>query len=315
MQCGFCARASGTVRDLLREYDGRVRWVFKHYPLDFHADAPLAHQMMLAAGEQGKFWEMHDAIFSSQHAMKRADLVRMAAGLGLDVARLERDVDRGRFKAIVDQDRKEGGALGIDGTPTFFINGHRLVGAQPAAAFKAIIDRELGKPALTTAVEEPPPVVIEWFSDMRNPLSRDAAARLRQLRAEFGRQMTVLFRHRPLEGRPESLLAHEALLAADEQGKFWEMHDLLLVQQSVRTTEQMIEQAGRVGLDPVQFTSSLASGRFRSAIQSDIDEAKARDVRGTPVFFVNGKRLDGVVSLDEFRRAIEEVLARVPAAK
>jgi protein-disulfide isomerase len=309
LQCGFCARAAGTVRDVVRSYAGRVRWIFKHYPLDFHRDAMLAHEITLAAEEQGKFWEMHDAIFTSQHAMKRPDLLRLAGRLGLDVARLEKDVDSGRFKEIVDRDRREGAGLGVEGTPTFFINGYRLVGAQPAPSFKAIIDRELAKDASPTAGQEAPRVVLEWFSDLRNPLSRDAAAQVRQLRTQYGRQMTVVFRHRPLEGREESVRAHEAVLAADEQGKFWEMHDLLLVQQSIRSSEQLIEQAGRLGLDPVRFTSSLASGRFRTAIQSDLDEAKARDVRGTPVFFINGKRFDGVVPLGELRQTIDAVLS------
>jgi protein-disulfide isomerase len=316
LQCGFCARAATTVSDLVRGYEGKVRWVFKHYPLDFHRDAMLAHQFALAAGEQGKFWEMHDAIFASQHAMKRQDLLPLATSLGLDVARLEKDVDSGRFVEVIRRDLSEGAGLGVDGTPTFFINGHRLVGAQPPGAFKAIIDRELsGAAQPTTADDAPPAIVLEWFADLRNPLSRDAAAQIRQLRAQYGRQMTVVFRHRPLEGREASMRAHEALLAADEQGKFWEMHDLLLVQQWVNSAEQLIEHAGRLGLDPVRFTTSLASGRYRAAIQSDIDEAKARDVRGTPVFFVNGKRFDGLVPLDDLRRAIDAMLAPAAAVK
>jgi protein-disulfide isomerase len=309
LQCGFCARAASTVRDVVRGYEGRVRWIFKHYPLDFHREAMLAHQFALAAGEQGKFWEMHDAIFASQHAMKRQDLLPLATSLGLDVARLEKDVDSGRFVEVIRRDLGEGAALGVEGTPTFFINGHRLVGAQPVTVFRAIIDKELAASTPPAAAAEPPAIVLEWFADLRNPLSRDAAAQIRQLRAEYGRLMTVVFRHRPLEGREESFRVHEALLAADEQGKFWEMHDLLLVQQWVNSTEQLIEQAGRLRLDPIRFTSSLASGRYRPAIRADLDEALAREVKGTPVFFVNGRRFDGLVPLEELRQAIDEMLA------
>jgi protein-disulfide isomerase len=104
------------------------------------------------------------------------------------------------------------------------------------------------------------------------------------------------------------MMAHEAALAAAEQGRFWEMHDLLLVQQSVRTLEQLVEAAGKLGLDPERFSSSVASGRHKAAIASDVALANGRDVRGTPVFFINGQRFDGVVPLESLRQAIESEL-------
>src|SRR4051812_7920128 len=83
-QCGFCARATQTMARVMAVYEGKVRWVFKHYPLDLHPDAPFAHRAALAAAAQGRFWEMHDALFAAPGALKRSDLVRHAATLGLD---------------------------------------------------------------------------------------------------------------------------------------------------------------------------------------------------------------------------------------
>jgi protein-disulfide isomerase len=151
-QCSYCARASGTVARVLAQYPGKVRWVFKHYPLEFHADAPLAHRATLAAHQQGKFWELHDAIFANQRALKRDDLLKHAATLGLDVARFTADLDGDRFKPILARDMAEGTKVGVDGTPTFFIEGQRLVGAQPYEAFVAAIDKALG--AKTAPVAE-----------------------------------------------------------------------------------------------------------------------------------------------------------------
>src|SRR5687767_446804 len=137
-QCPFCAQATGAMEQVWKAYGDKVRWVFKHNPLDFHADAPLAHRAALAAGEQGKFWEMHDAIFRNQRALKRDDLIRHAAALGLDSARFIADLDSARFAKVMERDLTEGTRVGVDGTPTFFVNGRRLTGARPFEAFKAL---------------------------------------------------------------------------------------------------------------------------------------------------------------------------------
>jgi protein-disulfide isomerase len=142
-QCSFCFRANATVSQVLEKYAGKVRLVFKHYPLDFHPDAPLAHRAAMAAQQQGQFWEMHDRIFANQRAMKREDLLAHAKALGLDVPRFTADLESDRFKTVLDRDLAEGGKVGVDGTPTFFINGVPVVGARPLEAFTAVIDRAL----------------------------------------------------------------------------------------------------------------------------------------------------------------------------
>jgi protein-disulfide isomerase len=120
-----------------------VRFVFKHYPLSIHAQAPGAHRAAVAAQRQGKFWEMHDLIFENRESLDRATYVEHARSLGLDVAQFERDLDSREVKDAVDADVALAERLDIRGTPGFFINGRYLSGAQPFAAFKSIIDEEL----------------------------------------------------------------------------------------------------------------------------------------------------------------------------
>jgi protein-disulfide isomerase len=142
-QCPFCSRAVPTLKQIEQDYKGRIRVAFKQLPLPFHEHAHLAAEAALAANEQGKFWEYHDKLFANQQALERADLEKYADALGLDMAKFRAALDSGKFKERVDSDAREGAAVGATGTPTFFINGHKLVGAQPVDAFKAAIDAEL----------------------------------------------------------------------------------------------------------------------------------------------------------------------------
>jgi protein-disulfide isomerase len=142
-QCGFCQRVNPTLLEVLEQYAGKVRIVFKHFPIEGHDAAPLAHRAAMAAHEQGKFWEMHDRIFANQRAMTRADLTAHAQALGLDMVKFTAAIDAERFTAILERDKKEAERAGIDGTPTFFVNGTPLVGAQPQAVFAAAIDKAL----------------------------------------------------------------------------------------------------------------------------------------------------------------------------
>ena len=105
----------------------------------------MAHLASIAAQQQGKFWEMHDRIFANQQKMKWDDLKRYAREIGLDMARFEADVTSGRLQPILDADLAEIKALGVTGTPGFFINGRFLSGAKPPEEFARIIDEELAK--------------------------------------------------------------------------------------------------------------------------------------------------------------------------
>jgi protein-disulfide isomerase len=142
-QCPFCSRVTPTLEQIEKEYGNQVRVVFKHLPLRMHSAAPAAHAAAEAAHRQGKFWEMHDAIFANQREMTSEKYVTYAEEMGLDVERFKRDVAATDVKQKVDADAKEAEELGVTGTPGFFINGRFLRGARPFASFKEMIDEEL----------------------------------------------------------------------------------------------------------------------------------------------------------------------------
>ncbi|MBI3183584.1 MAG: thioredoxin domain-containing protein [Myxococcales bacterium] len=144
-QCPFCSRVVPTLKQLEEQYKGKVKVAFKHQPLPFHQNARIAASASMAANEQGKFWEYHDKLFANQTALDRSSLERYAQEVGLDMSKFRASLDSNKFDALITEDSQEGNRVGANGTPTFFINGRQLVGAQPIDAFKAIIDEELKK--------------------------------------------------------------------------------------------------------------------------------------------------------------------------
>ncbi|MCP3104428.1 thioredoxin domain-containing protein [Myxococcus sp. K15C18031901] len=142
-QCPFCSRAIGTVDEVMKEYDGKVKLVFRQFPLDFHKEAQKAAEASLCANDQGKFWEMHDKLFASQSALQVDNLKKYAGELKLDQAKFDKCLDSGEKAATVKSDMADAQKVGVTGTPAFFINGIMLSGAQPIDEFKSIIDAEL----------------------------------------------------------------------------------------------------------------------------------------------------------------------------
>lgn len=118
---------------------------FYVFPLPMHANTWSASNAAYCANEQGKFWEMHDKLFANQQALDRASLLRYAKELGLNEAKFTAALDSQKIKDQIDADQAEAGRVGASGTPTFFINGRQIVGAQPTSEFKKLIDEELAK--------------------------------------------------------------------------------------------------------------------------------------------------------------------------
>jgi len=146
-QCPYCSRAKRTVDALRKQYGDKIRLIWHNNPLSFHKRAMPAAIAALAAHEQGKFWEYHDKLWANQKALKRPDLERYAAELGLDLGKFKAALDSHKFAAQVKAETAEAETLGASGTPAFFINGIYLKGAKPFEEFKAVIDDELKKPA------------------------------------------------------------------------------------------------------------------------------------------------------------------------
>lgn len=144
-QCPYCGRAEPTLRQLEQSYPGKIKIVWKNFPLEFHAQARPAALAALAADAQGKFWAMHDKVMENQQALGDADLERYAGEVGLDVSRWRADRASPALVAALDADLRQGTTLGVEGTPTMFINGRKVAGAYPLAALRTVVDEELAR--------------------------------------------------------------------------------------------------------------------------------------------------------------------------
>ena len=127
----------------MKEYDGRVRLVFRDMPLPSHPLARPAHEAARCAGAFGRYWPYHDRLFAAQPAFERDDLVRYAVEVGVSREAFVGCIDQRRFAPAVEADVAQARALGVRSTPTFFINGRPLVGAQPVETFRTVIDEAL----------------------------------------------------------------------------------------------------------------------------------------------------------------------------
>jgi protein-disulfide isomerase len=150
-QCPFCVRARPTVSRVREVYGDRVRFAFRHFPLDFHPQAQKAGEATACAGEQDRFWQMHDRLWENSTKLEVPELKAHAQALGLDAPAFAACLDSGRHEGLVERDLQAGQAYGVSGTPAFFVNGRPLIGAQPFEAFQQVIDDELARAAPTRA--------------------------------------------------------------------------------------------------------------------------------------------------------------------
>lgn len=144
-ECPFCSRGANTIEEVLKAYPKDVRVAFKNLPLPFHKNAKPAAIAALAAGKQGKFWEMHDVFFKNQKGLTSELFLKTAKDLGLNMEQFKKDLTDKDLAAQVDADEKLARKLGISGTPGFTVNGVLVKGAYPVSHFKQIIDRWLSE--------------------------------------------------------------------------------------------------------------------------------------------------------------------------
>ena len=145
-QCPFCGRVMPTLKELRTKYGDKMRLVWKDFPLtQIHPQAFVAAQAGNCAREQGKFWEFHDKLFANQSALQPEFLKKYAADTGLDTAKFNQCLDTSKYEARVQEALGAGGRLGITSTPTLFVNGRMINGAQPIEVFETAIDDELAR--------------------------------------------------------------------------------------------------------------------------------------------------------------------------
>jgi len=161
-QCPYCSRWHDQVfQSLLAAYPGKIKFVYRNYPLSFHQNAFASAEAALCAGDQDAYWEFHDVLFANQASLNnqagtvldQATYNQYAGELGLDVTVFEECMTSHKYQQFILDDASYAGSLPADtngeaavgGTPTFFVNGHRLGGAYPLEYFREIIDAELAK--------------------------------------------------------------------------------------------------------------------------------------------------------------------------
>ena len=142
-ECPFCSMAQSTLREVQERYPNQIKLVFKHFPLAFHEHALQAHLAATCAEEQGKFWEYRKILFENQRALHKENLIRYAQELGLNVESFVGCLEQEKYRSKIEEDREEVLGYGVQGTPSFFVNGRLLPGAQPFGSFQQVIDEEL----------------------------------------------------------------------------------------------------------------------------------------------------------------------------
>lgn len=143
-QCPFCSRAATTMDQVLDHYKGKVKLVYKHFPLNFHKQAMPAAMASVAASNQGKFYEYHDELFKRQRELAKEGLFEeIAKDIGLDIERFKKDIASPATLKLIQEDMLEAKKMGVTGTPGFVVNGVFMKGAKPISEFQTIIDRHL----------------------------------------------------------------------------------------------------------------------------------------------------------------------------
>jgi len=340
-QCPFSKRVQPTIEKILEKYPNDVKHVFKQHPLAFHKDAPLASEASLAAGEQGMFWDMHGIIFENQKKLKEDDLLKYAKEIGLDVEQFKADLKDHKFKSQVDNETQQAVRIGATGTPAFFVNGRYLSGAKPLDSFVKVIDEELsgkeipskwgknvkeGKAKKKRKAEDPnkiynvpvgnapfkgpkdAPITIVVFQDFQCPFSKRSQPTVEQLMKAYPNQIKLAFKNFPLGFHKEAMIAAEAALAADAQGKFWEMHDKIFANQKQINIDNLKSYAQELNLDMTTFNNDIESKKYKKVIDTDMKLARGAGVRGTPTFFINGKKIVGAKPLKAFQEVIDGLM-------
>ncbi|HMB52777.1 MAG TPA: thioredoxin domain-containing protein [Thermoanaerobaculia bacterium] len=150
-QCPFCSRVNPTLDQVKATYGENVRVVFRQFPLNIHPQAQKAAEASLCADDQGKFWEMHDAMFANQQQLAVENLKAQAAEIGLDAEQFNECLDSDKYADKVAEDMQDGIAAGVSGTPAMFINGVMVSGAVPYEQVAEVIDAELKRKGIDNA--------------------------------------------------------------------------------------------------------------------------------------------------------------------
>jgi protein-disulfide isomerase len=303
-------------------------------------------------GDKG-FWDAHDAMFESAPKLEEADLQAVAEKLGLPWDQIKTAIDSKTNKYLdkIEASMEVANDFQARGTPHFFINGVRLSGAQPVEKFKAAIDEQLAKAKALVAKGTPKAkiyeevikdgkepqgaekkdvaapdasspykgganakVVIQEFSEFQCPFCKRVGPTMKELEAEYGNKIKIVWRHLPLPFHKDAPLAAEAAQEAFAQkgnAGFWAMHDKLFEAQGGEgslSRENLEKLAGEIGLDMAKFKASLDSHKHKAKVEADSKVGNDAGINGTPGFVINGYYLSGAQPTPAFKKLIDKAL-------
>ena len=350
-ECPYCAKAEKTLAALREEYGKDLRVVVASKPLPIHDHAPSAARAFLAAHSLGKGEEMHAKLFAARDHLDELTIKSASRSLGLDPTTFALALDGPTVAAGIARAEALATRLDVNGTPTFFVNGRRMLGARPLEEFRAVVNEELVKaralvaqgvdrysvyaklmanapealaPAAQAALDEKPvdirldgaplrgparaPVTIAMFSDFECPFCVRLESTMKAVEAAYPGKVRVAFRHLPLPMHAHARLAAKASVAAENQGQFWRYHDVLVQHRDALDRESLRTYAREVGLDLARFDRDLDDAKTESRVATDEAQAASLGVTGTPVAFVNGRRVSGAQPLATFRAVVDRAL-------
>jgi len=362
-QCPFSKRSIEHIDQLMKTYDGKIRYVFKHFPLPFHRMAKPASLAAIAAHQQGKFWEYYNILFSNMKDISDENLISWADKTGLDKEKFLNDRNSNEAANFLKLDTSTGSRFGVRGTPTIFINGRRVVGSNNEI-IDNIVKEELAKGERLRAkgvkniyeeltrnglVKYTPPkrkptnipkdiyridfpstapvsgsedadITIVVFNDYECHFSSSLNSTIERIKKEYGDIVRIVYLNLPLRFHNRAVPAAAAALAAERQGKFEEMSNLLFQEQREwRKAEDFntwIEnKAVDLDLDITKFKNDLSDKSITDIIEQDKQFANEFRVRGTPESFVNGRHLSGALPFETFKEVIDEELLRAENLK
>ncbi len=329
--CDTCQQMSTGVQTLKEKYGKDIRVIFKHKILPPSPYALEASIAALAAGEQGKFWEYHDALFANAPAFDQGSLEQYAQGLKLNMKKFKADLKNDKLRGLVLKDTLLANEVGAHSMPNVLVNGVRLRGAKTVENLDTLVAQEIEKAKekvksgvakgdiYTKAIAggkffeqlearknrftsgtsgkvgpDSAKVKITTFEDFQCPFCAKVGLALKDFQSVFPDDVQVIFKHFPLRSiHPEAQLASEAALEALAQRKFWEYHDILFANQKALTRPDLVVYAEQLGLDMVAFTQALDSGKYKAEIQRDLQEGTRAGVSGTPSVYMNGQKYQG----------------------
>jgi len=320
--------------------EGKVKLVVRHFPLSFHQNAKIASIAAECAAEQGEFFDYIDFLYNNQDKLSEEDLKEYARKLNLNIDKFTACFSDEDTLEIVEKDIEEAQNLGVSGTPTFFINDEKIVGAYPYSVFQQIIDAELGEETNTKPIPIPEPepiasdlqpepvrgnqnaeVHIVGYMGYNDPFSRRAWDTLDELFDEFEDNIKFEFRNFPLSFQdPNNVAAMsgECVLGLSDSVTFFEFSDKVMRHDDAvgnnifgnRVEEDdLIKYGKRVGVD---IESCLDNIKFLPEVLDDIENGQDDDVRGTPTFFINKEKVVGAQPYNVFANIIRKQLGEEP---